>query len=593
MKRSFSRLSYALLNLGILLNLSSLGSPMTAIAGAGHSHGNEFKDSGAAVESTNVTIDRDIATKLQIKTQTVQRRQLSAGLKTTGQIEIAPNQKAEVTNPVTGKITGLLVKPGDTVKAGQTVALMSSPELIELRVKASEQKAIAQSELKQAIADLKLAQENYTRTQNIFQAASVGDNLKLAAKDPSLFGSNSVLAVAKDNYDRQRQIAQSEIESANIELSVAREQYERDRELADNGAITRRQMRESEAKYASAQAKLVQAQSRPNVLEAQSKLKQAELDFRKELASVRTDVNQAQSAVEAAQEKLRLSDLTYKSRLAQLQTTANSDGSVTIRAPISGRVATREVTVGQSFQDAGGKLMTIIDDGRVLVSANIYEKDLSRVKVGQVVRVKVNGITGSLQGFISTIGSTVETENRVIPVKALLNNPSGQIKPGMFANLEILTDDNEVEIIAIPQTAIVEANNKNLVYVENGNGYQAVEVTLGETYGDLVEIKTGLFTGDIVVTQRAPQLYAQALKGGGSDSHDDEAQEPQAKGKNPQVSSFEQLWWLIPVGGLLGGGMFWLGLKSGKRRQSLDLADIKDTIEHLSSESLEKTEKIP
>lgn len=592
MKRCFYRLSCAILNLGIVLNLSSLSTPMTAIAGAGHSHGNEFKDSGAAVESTNVTIDRDTVTKLQIKTETVRRRQLSGGLKTTGQIEVAPDRKAEVTNPVTGKITRLLVKPGDSVKEGQPVAVMSSPELIELRVKASEQKAVAQAELKQAIADLKLAQENYTRTQNIFQTASVGDNLELAAKDPSLFGSNSILAVARDNYEWQRQIAQSEIESANIELSVAKEQYERDKELADNGAITRRQMRESEAKYASAQAKLVQAQSRPNVLDAHSKLKQAELDFRKELAEARTKVNQAQSAVEAAREKLRLSELTYKSRLEQLQTIANSDGSVTIQAPISGRVATREVTVGQSFQDAGGKLMTIIDDGRVLVSANIYEKDLGRVKVGQIVRVKVNGITATLRGSITTIGSTVETENRVIPVKALLNNPGGQIKPGMFANLEILTADNEVEVIAIPQTAIVEANNKNLVYVENGNSYQAVEVTIGETFGDLVEIKAGLFTGDVVVIQRAPQLYAQALKGGGSDSHDDEAREPQAKQENPQLGSFEQLWWLIPAVLFLGGGMFWLGLKFGKRRQSLDLADIKDTIEPLPPQSIEKTEKI-
>jgi len=52
---------------------------------------------------------------------------------------------------------------------------------------------------------------------------------------------------------------------------------------------------------------------------------------------------------------------------------ANAKGLVTVTAPISGRVADREVTLGQSFEDAGGKLMTIVND-KVFATANIYEK---------------------------------------------------------------------------------------------------------------------------------------------------------------------------------------------------------------------------
>lgn len=68
--------------------------------------------------------------------------------------------------------------------------------------------------------------------------------------------------------------------------------------------------------------------------------------------------------------------------------------------------------------------------------------------------------------------------------------------------------------MAIPSSAIVEANGKNLVYVQNGDAFDGIEVTLGQTSGDLVEIKTGLFDGDLIVTQRASQLYAQSLRGG-------------------------------------------------------------------------------
>lgn len=557
---------------GTLLSLLYLTSPTAVLAGGGHGHGSEFQDgSGANVEATSVVVDKETAKGLQIKTQPVQSQRLAVGIKTTGQVEVLPNRQVEVTNPVTGTVVELLVKPGDFVEFGKPVAVMNSPELVELRVNAQEQRAVAQSELKQAQANLRLAQENYDRTKSIFKVASIPTNVKLASTDSSLFQSNSVLAVAKDNYERQKQISQAEIESANIELSVAQEQYERDQELADKGAIPKRQMRESQAKYAAAQAKLTQAKSSSGLLQAEGELKKAELDFRKELTVAENEVNRAQSAVEVAQAKLSLSDSAYKTRLVQLQTSANNKGLVTILAPISGRVAERAVTLGQSFEDAGGKLMTIVNDSRVLVSANVYEKDLGRVKVGQVVRATVSGLNNeTFSGIVSIIGSTVQGESRVIAVKAELNNPRGQLKPGMFANLEILTNENTTEILAIPLSAIVEANNKNLVYVENGNAYQAVEVTLGETYRDLVEVKTGLFEGDVIVTQRAPQLYAQGLKGGGTEEHSDEDSEEATTEETTETTVNQSTfsWWiLIATGGILAGGMFWAGSMYGNRRQ--------------------------
>jgi cobalt-zinc-cadmium efflux system membrane fusion protein len=70
-------------------------------------------------------------------------------------------------------------------------------------------------------------------------------------------------------------------------------------------------------------------------------------------------------------------------KLQQLGTAASEKGLVTVTAPISGTVSAREVTLGQTFEDAGGKLMTIVNDSRVFATANIYEKDLDKVKTGQ------------------------------------------------------------------------------------------------------------------------------------------------------------------------------------------------------------------
>lgn len=137
---------------------------------------------------------------------------------------------------------------------------------------------------------------------------------------------------------------------------MAQEQSDRDRELAEKGVIPRRQMLESQAKLAQTKAQLTTASSQREVLEAQNQLKRA------------------QSSLEAANSLLQLSDTTYQTRLQQLGTIAHDRGLATVTAPISGRVSDREVTLGQAFQDAGGKLMTIVNDSTVYATANIYEK---------------------------------------------------------------------------------------------------------------------------------------------------------------------------------------------------------------------------
>ena len=235
--------------------------------------------------------------------------------------------------------------------------------------------------------------------------------------------------------------------------------------------------------------------------------------------------------------------------------TANAQGLVTITAPIAGTVASRDVSIGQSLQDAGGKLMTIINDGRIFATANIYEKDLGLVKNGQKIRVKVAALPNqSFEGRITQIGTSVQGETRVVPVQAEISNPSGLLKPGMFAELEVITDKTAASLLAIPTSAVVDANGKKVVYVQNGNAFQAADVTLGRTTGDMVEVNAGLFAGDMVVTQRGTQLYAQSLQGGSEKTDADGGEQEEAPAKS---NGFVTPSWLLPVGGglvLVTGG---------------------------------------
>jgi cobalt-zinc-cadmium efflux system membrane fusion protein len=357
-------------------------------------------------------------------------------------------------------------------------------------------------------------------------------------------------------------------------------------------------MLESQAHFAEAKANVAKAKSRPEVIKAETEIKQAEVDLpmrelrdsqgkvaeakaqltkalsRREVLEAENQVKRGKTAVQVAQSRIRLADAAYQARLQQLGTVANDKGLVTVIAPISGTIADREITPGESV-NAEKPLMSLLNDSRVFATANIYEKDLNQVKQGQEVRVKVaNWPDRTFKGKITIIGSSVQGETRVVPVKAELDNSNGELKPGLFAELEILTDKNVTNVLAIPSTAVVDVSGKKTVYVQNGDAYQAVDIEVGQTAGDLVEVKSGLFDGDLIVTQRAPQLYAQSLRGGSKPSTGEEKKEA-TPNKVTEVN-FNNL--PVPLWAGIGGGIaiasltFTAGVFWGNRRKSPAIA---------------------
>ena len=593
-----------------IISIVLLTSPAAVLAHAGH--GDEFHQSGEATQiPAAISVDAETSKRIGIKVEPVNSQRLSVGIKTTGQIETLPNQKVEVRAPVSGTVVELLVKPGDKVSKSQPVAVLSSSELGQLRVESLAKRAEAEGDLQQAQADLKLATENYDRQLQISSAEIAQAQTQLTAatkqyqQEQELVNNRFVVKAAKENYQRQQEISQAEIARAQTELTVAKEQFERDKELAAAGAIGRRTMLESQAHFAEAQAAVAKAKSRPEVIKAETEIKQAEVDLprrelrasqgkvaeakaqltkansRREVLEAEAQLQRAKAALEVAQSRIRLADAAYQARLQQLGTAANEQGLVTVISPIAGTVADREITLGESVNSAEKPLMSILNDSSVFATANIYEKDLNQVKQGQELTVKIASLPNrSFRGKISFIGSTVEGESRAVPVKALLDNPEGILKPGMFAELEILTEKTAANILAIPVSAVVEANGKQLVYVKNGDAFQAMEVLLGQTSGDLVEIKSGLFEGDAIVTQRAPQLYAQSLRGGSKQSKGEE---------NPQVKETSFNSFPVPLWAGIGGGFaiasltFAAGVWWGNRREEstsasfvTDVTDVTD-----------------
>ena len=603
--RSVGHLSWLLLPIWILLSPS-------AFAHGGH--GNEFGARDGA-KTTNVQIDGVTAQQIGVQTVAAKKQSLNVEISATGQIELLPSKKVEVTAPIKGKLVQLLVQPGARVKAGQILATLSSPELNDLRSSSLDKRATALALLQQAQTDRHLARQSYQKIVEIATAETNQAQSQLTAaksrlvREQQLVKSGSIVRAAKNSYQRQQQIATAEISSAQTELELAQERYQKDLQLVKSGALARRQMLESQAKLAQARTGLVKAQSQSGVAQAETDLRKAETDLplrelrdaekqvaeaagqlakamnQKSVVEANAQLQRADSAVTAAQTQLKLSDASYQGRLAQLGNRANAEGIVTVTAPIDGTIADRDITIGQSVADAGAKLMTITDDRQVLATANIYERDLGRLKIGQQVSVKVPGSSDKVfSGQISRIGTAVDSQSRVVPVQATLDNRDGLLKAGTFAEIKLATAKVTTPVVVIPVGAVVEADREKLVYVKSGDGYQPTTVTLGQTVGNLVEVKTGLFVGDLVVSQRAPQLYAQSLK-------KQPASEERATVATAAISQNRlppyAIWGLVPAAGILVGGAFLMGKRS-ERNGTTSLARIEpeDELKYLPVERL-------
>jgi cobalt-zinc-cadmium efflux system membrane fusion protein len=488
------------------LSLVLLTNPVAVFAHAGH--GDEFKNETNAQPTEGIQVDASTAQKIGIKIESVVKKPLAIAIKATGQIEPLPNGKVKVTTPIKGTIVALMVEPGALVTAGQVVATLLSSELTDLRVTALEKRAESGANVQEAIANLEFARQNYTNQQRIVEV---------------------------------------ELKQAETEFNIDRDRYERDRELLAKGAIAQRQLQESENKLAAAKSSLSRASGRLPLLEAAAQVKKLE------------------AILEASQSRVALSGAAYDSRLRQLDSAADPDGIVTITAPIAGTIAEREATIGESVETAGKPIMTIVNDNKVLATANIYEKDISRVRIGQQVNVQVAGLPPNVtfQGRVTTIGKLVEGEARVVPVKAEIGNLNGQLKSGMFAEMQVMTDKVSAPVLTIPSIAVVESQGKKVVYVQNGNSFQPTEVKLGLTSGELVEVESGLFEGDQIVTQGAPLLYAQSLRGDPKKESGKSKEEEKAVIANNAIAI---PWWLFPAaGGVIAvslGAAFWLGRRT-------------------------------
>jgi cobalt-zinc-cadmium efflux system membrane fusion protein len=206
----------------------------------------------------------------------------------------------------------------------------------------------------------------------------------------------------------------------------------------------------------------------------------------------------AQTALEDAQvdtsttaEHLRLlgSDLNHPS------------GIVEVTAPVSGVITDQQITEGSGVQAlTAPNPFTISDMSHVWIICDVYENDLSRVRLNESADIRLNAYPGKVfQGRISEIGAILDPSVRTAKARIDMENP-GLIRLGMFATATF-HDPQKQESVLVPASAILHLHDRDWVFVPHNSSalFQRVEVQAGGMVSGQQVVLSGIQAGDQVV----------------------------------------------------------------------------------------------
>ncbi len=262
----------------------------------------------------------------------------------------------------------------------------------------------------------------------------------------------------------QEQSARAELERLNAQLIPATRQAQRSRRLAYIGAG-------SEKDYESSKA---------------------------ELDEIRANIRSQQAVIDGIAQRLRRFGIPGDSPGTTFLTP--------LKAPFAGVVTRAKASPGDVVE-AGEDVFTVADLSRVWVQAEVYEKDLGRIRIGQSAFIAVDTYPNrTFEGKVAYISDVLDPQTRTARVRCEVANPEIQLKTDMFANVELPTTLSK-QALAVPTTALQDVDGKNVVFVRHSpTQFEKREVEKGVTVRDRTEIVSGLKPGEPVVTQGAFHL---------------------------------------------------------------------------------------
>ncbi|MGK5057307.1 efflux RND transporter periplasmic adaptor subunit [Janthinobacterium sp. LB2P49] len=234
-------------------------------------------------------------------------------------------------------------------------------------------------------------------------------------------------------------------------------------------------------------------------LERQKTLFEAEIAARKEYESAQAAFAQAGSDAQASADKLAQYG-------AGARGTRGTRRDYVLRSPIAGTVIAMEGAQGGYWNDINAPVMTVADLSTVWLSANVAERDLAQVAVGQKASIKVDAWPGkAFVGKVAYVGAVLDPETRTVKVRVAIDNRTGTFKPGMFAHAGFAGASRRA--LLVPAAAVLQSGPSTRVMVERSPlVFTPRTVEVGASHGDQVEIVSGLRVGERIVVKEGVLL---------------------------------------------------------------------------------------
>jgi membrane fusion protein, heavy metal efflux system len=226
-----------------------------------------------------------------------------------------------------------------------------------------------------------------------------------------------------------------------------------------------------------------------------------------DLATAEGTFRSAQIALAAVRNRLRIlgkSALDIKA-IEDAPDALDLSPEAMVFAPIGGTVTQRQVGLGQYINSAanGGSspIFSIGDMSKVWLLANVREEDAPAMRLGEPVEVHVLAFPGrKFSAKLTYVASSIDPNTHRLPVRAEVENPTGELKPEMFANFSIIIG-NAVDSPAVPEAGVIYEGDQARVWVEGKDKTLGLRlIRPGWTQDGMVQVLSGVQAGDQVVT---------------------------------------------------------------------------------------------
>jgi len=255
------------------------------------------------------------------------------------------------------------------------------------------------------------------------------------------------------------------------------------------------EVRNAKAAYALAESEFARIKS----LLDQKVVSQSEFDQR------RTQLEATQQQYEAARNGAAQQYQSLQAARARVALARKAFADTVVRAPFNGVVAQRLVSLGD-YVTKGMKVAVVVRINPLRVKLTIPEQFVAAVGTGQTVGFVVDAYAGrAFEGKVRYVSPALQADQRALTVEAVVPNPTGELKPGLFATARIVQPAATPGIL-VPATSIQTTAGTGRVFVVTGDRVEERIVTTGQTVGDLIEVTKGLKAGERVATKNVGQL---------------------------------------------------------------------------------------